>query len=307
MQNKYIDLRQKLSVGEMISFYFDFFKQNYKGFTNIFISYNGIFMLLLLGVSYMLVSGFLGVFNNTTPFSSSDEANSTMLIGFGALVLMLVLILVAALNYSLTSVYMSKYVNQKGGEIEKKGVWNTVVNNFGKIIVFILLLFLIYIGFVILSVILAFIPLIGTIVQYIISFAMGSWFGISFMIMLHEGKSVSDSFGEGWSLVIKNFWKCVGTNFIISLMVGVLMLLLLSIPSVLIGIYAFHAVDTGVDLSDSIIAKIIWTIALCMFLIVLTYSQALSQFANGILYFSLHEQTYNENTREKIEQIGAEE
>jgi len=65
-------------------------------------------------------------------------------------------------------------------------------------------------------------------------------------------------------------------------------------------------VDTGIDIGNSAVAKIVWIIAVWILLIVTTYSQALSQFINGILYFSLHEQTYNEFTRAKIEQIGSE-
>ena len=307
MPQKKIELRQRLDVGDLVTIYFDFLKHNLKSFTNIFISYNGVFILAFLGVSYLLVTGFLGFLGSTPGWNTNtSEIESGLYLGFGAFIYLIIFIIVAALNYSLSSSYVSIYVSQENIEIEKKTVWEKVKKNFSNVIVFTLLLIVIYIGFFIVSIILAIIPIIGTIAQYILNFAMTSWFGISFMVMLHQRKSVTDSFSEGWSLVIKYFWKCVGVNLIVGILTAILLFLVLSIPGILVGVYTFHAVETNVDFMTSAVSKIIWIIALWFLLIIITYSQALTQFINGILYFSLHEQTYNENTRSKIEQIGSE-
>ncbi len=301
MQQNKIELRQRRDVGEMITIYFDFFKKNYKQFTNIFINYNGIFILAFLLISYLLVSGFMGLAS-----SNGERESDTMLLGIGALLFIVVFVIVAALNYSLASAFMITYVKSETTKVDKKTVWNLVYNKLGVIIAFILFLVLIYFVFVVLSIVLAFIPILGTLVQYVISFAMSSWFGISFMVMLRENKGVIDSFSEGWMLVKTSFWTCVGANLVIGMIAGILILLILSIPGILIGIYTFHAVNTGDDISTSVVAKIIYTLGTTFFLLGIAYSQALSQFINGILYFSLHEKTYNENTREKIKQIGQE-
>ena len=307
MPQKKIELRQRLDVGDLVTVYFDFLKQNFKSFTNIFISYNGIFILAFLGISYLLVTGLIGVFGTVSGLNeTSTEIESAMYLGLGVLIYLIIFIIVATLNYSLSSSYISLYVLQETIEIDKKSVWKKVKKNLSNIIVFTLLLIVIYVGYFIVSVVLAIIPIIGSIAQYILNFAITSWFGVSFMVMIHQRKNVTDSFSEGWVLVLKNFWKCVGVNLIIGLLTAILLLLVLSIPGILVGFYTFHAVETDVDLMTSVVSKIVWIIALWLFLIVITYSQALTQFINGILYFSLHEQTYNENTRSKIEQIGSE-
>jgi len=298
MLQKKIEFRQKLGVGDIVTFYFDFLKQNFKRFTNIFISYNGLFILAFLGISYLLVTGFIGMANDVS------ETEYLLYLGFGGFAFFIVFVIVASLNYGLSASYVSNYVLNETIEIEKKEVWKQVKDTMGNIVVFVLLLIVLYVGYAIVSVILAIIPLIGSIAQYILNFAISGWFGVSFMVMLHEKQSVSNSFSEGLQLVYKNFWKTVGVNFILSLLNGILLLLVLSIPGILIGFYSFHAVDSGVDMGNSMVAKIIWIIGLWLFLIIITYSQALTQFVNGILYFSLHEQTYNEFTRAKIEQIG---
>ncbi len=300
MQQNKIELRQRRDVGEMITIYFDFFKYNVKNFTNIFINYNGIFILAFLLISYLLVTGFMGVAS-----SNGNSESDTMLIGIGVLLFFVVFVIVSALNYSLASSYMIHYVKTTEDKpVDKKPVWQTVYNSLGVIIAFILFLVLIYVVFLMLSVVLAFIPIIGTLVQYVLSFAMTSWFGISFMVMLNEKKGVMDSFSEGWNLVKSNFWTCVGTNLVIGMLAGILILLILTIPGILIGIYTFHAAQTDVEIAQSVTAKVIYTLGTTAFLLAMAYSQSLSQFINGILYFSLHEKTYNDYTREKINQIG---
>ena len=83
------------------------------------------------------------------------------------------------------------------------------------------------------------------------------------------------------------------------------MLVVMMVPGILIGIYAFHSLDSGVDLANSAGASVVWTLALSILLILYTLNQSMIQFVNGILYFSVHEETYNEATRERIENIGA--
>ncbi len=304
MKDKYIELRQRRDLGEIITVYFDFFKQNLKSFTNIFISYNGIFILLLLGASYLMVTGGIGMYNAENGFGNATETEAAMYLGLGFFIFFIVFLCIAALNYSLASSYMIKYEQNKNIVADKKEVWQIVKDNAGNIILFIVLLIVIYLAFIIVSFIFILIPILGTLAQYVIQFFVASWLGISFMVMLNENKSPTDALGEGWGLVKNNFWKCVGTNFILGLLVGLLLILLLVIPGVIVGVYSFHAIDSGANLGESAVAKIIYTFAACIFLIVMAYSQSLSQFINGILYFSLHEEKHNINTREKIDQIG---
>ena len=141
--------------------------------------------------------------------------------------------------------------------------------------------------------------------QYIVQFFVAAWIGVSFFALLHDkNKGVTEAYGEGWNLVMKNFWKSVGVNFILGLLNGILLMVVLMIPGILVGIYSYHVVENNVDVGASIVPTIVYTLATCAFLIVFVYAQCLSQFVNGILYYSLHEKEYNTNTRSKIEEIG---
>ena len=309
MKDNYIPLRVNRDFGGIISVYFDFFKQNIKNFTNVFISYNGVFLIGLLITSYLLVSGFLGMIAQETGQNSFNGGNDFELdyyiyLGIGGFLFVIIFLGVAFLNYSLSTSYMIKYVETRDSNADKKEVWQLAKSQFGNIALFVLLLVPIYIAFIIAAIILAIIPLVGFFAQYIVQFFLTAWIGVSFFDMLEKKKGVTDALGEGWKLVTSNFWKSVGVNFIMGLLLGLLLMIALIVPGIIIGVYTFHVVENNVDYSHSIVSTIVYTLGTCLILIIAVYGQCLTQFVNGILYYALHEKTYNENTRATIDQIG---
>lgn len=309
MKDNYIPLQVNRDFGGIVSVYFDFFKQNIKNFTNVFISYNGVFLIGLLITSYLLVSGFLGMIaqESSNDFNGSGiefEQDYYIYLGIGGFLFVIIFLGVAFLNYSLSTSYMIKYVETRDKNVDKKEVWELAKSQFGNIFLFVLLLIPIYFVFLIVAVILAIIPLIGFIGQYIVQFFLTAWVGVSFFDMLQKKKGVTEALGEGWKLVTTSFWKSVGVNFILGLLLGILLVMALIVPGIIIGVYTFHVVENNVDYSHSIVSTIVYTLGTCIVLIIAVYGQCLSQFVNGILYYALHEKTYNENTRATIEQIG---
>ncbi|SNY99406.1 hypothetical protein [Flagellimonas pacifica] len=309
MKDKYIELRINRDFSDILTTYFDFLKQNIKKFTNVFLSYNGVFLIGLLITSYLLVSGFVGLIAAEgnmfgTGLEQTNDDTYWVYIIAGGILFFIILILVGGLNFSLSSSYLVKYDEHKGMVFDKKEVWELTKSRFGNILVFILLLIPIYLVFMIVAFICALIPLLGMFAQYILQFFLAAWVGVSFFSMMSENKGVTDAFGEGWNLVSKNFWKSIGVNFILGLLNGLLFFIIMLIPMIIVGIYTFHVVQNSVDVGSSIVSTIVYTLGLCLLLILMVYAQCLSQFVNGILFYALHEKTYNINTRSKIEQIG---
>lgn len=309
MKDNYIPLQVNRDFGGLVTVYFDFFKQNIKNFTNVFISYNGVFIIGLLITSYLLVSGFLGMIaqeSSSNSFAAGNEFEQDyyLYLGIGGFLFVIIFLGVAFLNYSLSTSYMIKYIETKDKNVDKKEVWHLAKSQFGNIFLFVLLLIPIYLVFLIVAIILAIIPLLGFIGQYIVQFFLTAWVGVSFFDMLQKKKGVTEALGEGWKLVTTNFWKSVGVNFILGILLGILLMIALIVPGIVIGIYTFHVVENNVDYSHSIVSTIVYTLGTCMVLIIAVYGQCLSQFVNGILYYALHEKAYNENTRAAIEQIG---
>ncbi|TDT37983.1 hypothetical protein CLV90_3817 [Maribacter spongiicola] len=309
MKDNYIPLRVNRDFGGIVSVYFDFFKQNIKNFTNVFISYNGVFLIGLLITSYLLVSGFMGMIAQESGYNSFGGGNEFeqdyyIYLGIGGFLFVIIFLGIAFLNYSLSTSYLIKYVETRDNTVEKKEVWELAKSQFGNIFVFVLLLIPIYFVFIIAAIILAIIPILGIFAQYIVQFFLTAWVGVSFFDMLENKKGVTEALGEGWKLVTTNFWKSVGVNFIMGLLLGMLLIIALIVPGIIIGVYTFHVVENNVDYSHSIVSTIVYTLGTCIVLIIAVYGQCLTQFVNGVLYYALHEKTYNENTRATIEQIG---
>ena len=204
MQYKHIPLKRQRDVGEMITTYFEFFKQNFKPFLNIFISYNGLFILGFLGVSYLLVTGFVGTFVNTPVYGINTDNSSYQFYFIGGILGFLILFIITAiLNYSLAAAYMIQYEQNSGEQVEKSKVWDLVKQNLGKIILFIILMIFMYLVVMAIGLIISFIPLLGTLAYYLLILAYTSWMGLSFMAMINDKKEVTEAFGEGWKLLKK--------------------------------------------------------------------------------------------------------
>ena len=184
--SKYLELKVNRDFGEIITIYFEFLKQNLKKFTNVFISYNGIFLIGLLIVSYLLVSGFIGmitVANNTASVGSIGSSDDYLIyLITGGLLYFVVFIAVAVLNYSLAGAYMINYEIKKGNNFDRKEVWKLFNKRLGSIILFIALLIAIYIGVSIVGVVLMLIPFLGIFAYYILLFFVLAWFGVSFFL-----------------------------------------------------------------------------------------------------------------------------
>lgn len=307
MPQQHIELKQRRDIGDTITTFFDFFKVHLKPYANIFIRYNGIFILGFLGVSYLMVTGFAGSMRTSELNTFSDDSTNELLIGLGFLGFGILFLITAIMNYSLAASYITNYQKNPEQLLDKKPVWDLVWKNLGRIILFIILMVLLLIPVGIVSLIVGFVPVVGFFAQIFVRLGYTAWMGVSFMSIFDEGREVTDALGEGWRLVMKYFWKSILVNFVIGFLMGMLMLMVLLIPGFLVGIYAYFSLENGVDLAESPVATVIWTLSLCLFLVLYTFIQSITQMGNGVLYYSLHEETYNLQARQRIDQIGVRE
>lgn len=302
---EFIKLKEKRDIGENITAYFEFFKQNLKSFVNIFIRYNGIFLIGFLGVSYLMVTGFMGSVSGSNIYNEGATDTANLYFGLGIIGFLLLFFCTAILNYSLAASYAISYEANPTKDVDKKTVWSFIYNRIGSIALFVFLAVSMFVIVFIVGIVLSFIPVLGTFAYYLLQIGFITWMGLSFMAMLYEKRDTINALGEGWTLLFTHFWKAVLVNLVVGILISVLMLVIYMIPGILLGIYLFHSSETGVELEQSAVAKIIFTIAGAIFLMVASFNQSMSQLTNSVLYFSLHEETYNEEARKRIEEIGA--
>ncbi len=305
---RFTDLLVNRDFGSLLTVYFEFLKANFKSFVNVFLRYNGWVMIGLLVTSYLLVSGFAGLFgavgNQTPGVETADTDTYTVYLFTGVGLYLLFMIMAGILNMGLATSYMVHYQEKEGRGANPRDIWKGFSGQLGQIILFILLAMAVYLLTFIVGVILAFIPIIGTLAYYGLFFFIYAWLGISFFSLIAEKKGLGHALSEGWELVKSGFWTCVGVNFILGLLNYLLILLLLTAPGVLVGIYTFHQFE--VESRDTLewLDTAIFSLGICILLVVMVFNQCLSQFVNGLLYYALHEKKYNVNTRRKIELIG---
>ncbi|WP_242203607.1 hypothetical protein [Aestuariivivens insulae] len=306
MKKPYIELRTRNSFGDIINTYFLWLKYNVKPYTNLYLRYNTVSIILTLIGSYLLVTGFMGLASRDFRFGMDSGGNNDMYLYGGLIVLIVILGLTAVLNYSFSSAYVVQYV-KTNGNINHKTVWHEIKKRIGSVILFIIIGFFMYLGYIIVTIILAFIPLLGMLAQYAISFTLSAFFGLAFTALFIGSKSVGDALGEGWTFTFSNFWRVVFYGLIIGILNFMITMLILSIPTFILGIYAYFSIESSIDIFTSVFANMVFTIGFALFILAFIYTQTLSQIANGVLYFNLHEEKYNIFLRERIEQIGANE
>ncbi|WP_299523120.1 hypothetical protein [Winogradskyella sp.] len=303
MNEKYIELRTRSTFGDIINTYFLFLKYNFKSYTNLYLRYNAVSIILTLICSYLLVTGFMGLASKDFRFGMGNNVASDSYFIAGIVILLLIVFVTSLINYSFSSAYIAEYVNNKG-KIVSKNIWNSILNKIGTIIIFILIGGLLYVVYIVISMIVAFIPFLGMIIQYGLSFSMTAIFGLTFMSIFSDKKGFGEAISEGFDFTFSNFWRVILFGLVIGILNLMITVLIISVPGFIIGIYAYFSASSNINIATSTFATLVFTFGFAAFLLAFIYTQALSQLSYGILYYNLYELRHNVFLQKKIDQIG---
>ncbi len=305
--HNYIEPRLRRDFGGIISAFFAFMKANIRGLINLFIGYNGIFFILFLISIYFLITGFVEylVVESASVYggSSTDAAAISMAIAF--FVLILLIAIATIFNYALSSSYMSMYERRKENNLPKRDVWNLAKKMFWAILLVGFCAIVLYFVFFIVQIVLAFIPILGSLVSLVLGLAFNAWISLTIFSYVHNNdKNIFDAFGEAWQLLFSGFWKTLGVNLVLGILVQVCLFSLQIVPAIIAGVIAFHAIEDSGSFNDSTLSHILIILIVTLFCIMIMFIQMISQIINGFLYFNLHEFKHNEYLRSRIAQIG---
>ncbi|WP_299117997.1 hypothetical protein [uncultured Winogradskyella sp.] len=303
MKQPYIEFRNRSGFGDIINNYFLFLKYNFKHYSMLYLRYNAISIVLTIVAAYLLVTGFMGLASRDFRFGMGNNLDTESYFFAGAIILFLIIFVTSLINYSFSSSYIAQYV-KTGGQIESKSIWKQIIKNIGNIILLIIVGALIYVAYLIISLMISFIPFLGFIAQYGMSFTLSAIFGLTFMSMFSKNKGFSDAISEGFNFTFANFLKVIGYGLVIGILNLMITALILSIPGFIIGIYTYFSVESNADLVGSTFTTLVFTFGFAIFILSFIYAQALSQIAFGVLYYNLFELKHNTFLQEKINQIG---
>jgi hypothetical protein len=114
VNDNYIELRTRSTFGDIINTYFSFLKYNFKSYTNLYLRYNAVSIVLTLMAAYMLVTGFMGLASRDFRFGMSNNVESETYFFAGLAVFLLILFVTSLINYSFSSAYVAQYVKNEG-------------------------------------------------------------------------------------------------------------------------------------------------------------------------------------------------
>ncbi len=314
-----MQLYQKRSFGAYFSDTFKFLRLHGKHFYRSYLLINGVFILILLAMSYFIGQFYSEFLTNSInpnagaePFEAFLNNNLGALIGFG-LFFFLVAVLAAMVNYSFTPLYLLKYTETKGTSFTTKDIVQSYKEHAGKLVVYFLAaipISLIAIPVLVIAMMLVAITIIGSpLVFMVLGFGMlvyHSWL----MQYLYTGKNVFEAFTYALQLPFKRFWATAGCVGLFLLLVFIVRYVVSIVPYIIFGVGTAFGIENNpggrLDPTDTMSSMMIAMIASMMlsYLISILLNTIL-QLNQGIIYFSIKEELENIHTKSTIDQIGA--
>ncbi|WP_194852053.1 cation-translocating P-type ATPase [Nonlabens antarcticus] len=302
--SNYIEPRLRRDFGGIVTAFFNFMKANIRGLINVFIGYNGVFFILFLISVYFVITGLVDYLIQEK-LGSGDTDVAALTMGFATIFLVFLIALATIFNYAISSSYLSIYERRKENNLPKRDVWLLAKKMFWGILLVGVCAIGLYVIYFIVQIVLAFIPILGTIISLVLGLAFNAWISLTIFSYVHnKEKNVFDAFGEAWQLLFSGFWKTLGVNFVLGFLVQICLFSLQIVPAIIAGVIAFHAVQDSGSFTDSTLSHILIILILTLLCIMIMFIQMISQIINGFLYFNLHEFKHNEYLRSRISQIG---
>ena len=80
----------------------------------------------------------MGLAGRDFRFGMSNNVETESYFIAGVVILVLIVFVTSLVNYSFSSAYIAEYV-EHNGEIKSKNIWQSIINNIGTIIIFIII------------------------------------------------------------------------------------------------------------------------------------------------------------------------
>lgn len=307
------------TFGEYVSETFDFLRDTGKHFFSMFFTVLGIPLLIVSFLIYYFSETFnsLNRFKYINPddvnvFASYIENNLPLAITLFVLFFIL-LLLFSLFIYSFPVLYLKLYNKNKGNNFGVSELIKEFKSNFGRIVIFCILMFFTLIVIMIIAII-PFVILVFTIIGIFAVFFLAAGIGLfsmlSFYIYLNnEEIAYMDAIGISYQHIKKNFWATIGSFFIMYLIVYIISMIF----SFIGGANDFAAILTTIqtgelpeqeEFSYKTVLKAVFMILSYIVSYVLSNLVSIN---TGLIYYSMLDHKENINSNSEIDLIGTQE
>ena len=313
-----ITLFKKRTFSDMLSDSFNFFKLEGKHFFKNYFIVNGIFLLLLIALSYFLFkvyfealsSSFSPSGNSNYNFAEELFDNNMPLIVGGAIFFGILMLFITLINFAYPVIYLKLYEKNNGNSFEIKDIVSELKSKFGKMFLFFLLSFvtifplivILMTVLVLLSFVLIGIPLL--IISFPLLFSLMS---LSLYEYLNNDNGFFQAIGKAINYIFKHFWAILGSTIIIYVIIQTVMTILSMVPYFIGMISIFSSIDeNGLNNEQEAFSAlgILMTIVFIISVLANYIFHNLLMINQGMIYYSIREEMEHKSSYSDIDSIG---
>lgn len=300
----------------MLSDSLNFFKQDGKHFFKNYFILNGIFLMLLIVLSYFLFKVYFeAITSGTTPggnpdynFASTLFNDNFAVIATGGVLFFVLMLFITLLNFAYPVLYLKLYEKNKGSNFQTKELVAELKLNFLKILGFYLLSLVIILPIimvlvailVLLSMILIGIPLLLITIPLLFSLM-----SLSLYEHLNSNEGFFASIGKAFKYIFKQFWAILGSTIIFYLLIQVILTIVSMIPYIIGMISIFSDVENSNNSANTFSALgILMTVVFAISILANYILHNLLMINQGMIYYNSREMIENNSSFSEIDSIG---
>lgn len=311
-----MQLYKSRDFGAYFSDTFSFLKKFGRHFYKNFLVVNGVFILLLMVLTYFFFKFYTEFIRatlnnpNDSTFIDSYLNDNGLAFGLLGLAFLLVAIFMGVITYSFTPIYIGLVERNSGSNFDTSEIIKAIRANFGRIVVFCLISIALFIPLLavlfIVIVILAF-TFIGIVLMPLpIAFIM-LLYHTTFMEYLNSNKGFFESMGYAYNLIKTRFWASVGCVLLFYIMLQVLQTIVTMVPYIA-GMASIFTNPQSFEANPQESLTTMFTVMTVVFVLSFLLSllgNCILQMNQAIIYYSLKEEAENIGSKSIIDEIGA--
>lgn len=309
------ELFKKRDFGELFNDTFGLLRLKWKNYFGNYLKINFLIMVIFMVFAYFFSEFYskalFGGVDNPEQFRYIEEfvtLNAT-LIGWAGIGMFILIMILSIIQISYPIMYLKLIENDVNYNPKTNEISTLIKQNFGRLLLFGFLTFIVVgilasIAFV-LSFFLIFL-VIGIFLLMILVPYISALIYLSMFHYIHKKSDYFDALGFAFNTIHNNFWKVIGSNLVLHLIIQIANMIITSIPAIIIFTMGFVSMQETGDADASFMT--------ITFAVIYGISILLSMFMNnlivvnfGLVYYGELERKESVFANSEIDQIGLDE
>ena len=245
--------------------------------------------------------------NNPNYLTNFISENIFLVLG-GFITAIILIAILSMLNITYPIIYLKLFEKEHHADFSTQEIVNELKKNIGKMIVFLLgtAFVIVPLAFIMfgLIILLCFI-LIGIPLFFIAIIAFSSWVMLSYHDYILNDVGFFKALSNGYYLLKLKFWTIIGTTFLMMILIQIIQGIITIVPSLFMIGSMFVSRQNGASQAENFSTLGILMAIIMVLSVLLNY--IFNNFIvinQGLIYYSLHEDTQNYTTNNQIDLIG---